>query len=68
MNRSIAVAEGAVDRLPFMGAARRWRHAGAEAIRRSPLLRPPARAVLRGCRRVRHALRHERFDYEPRVK
>jgi len=66
MNQSIAVAEGAVDRLPGIGAVRKWGHAGADAIRQSPLLRPPARTLLRACRRVKHAVLHAHFDYERR--
>lgn len=64
MNGSIAVAGGAVDRLPLVGAARRWGHAAADVIRQSPVLRPPARALLRASRRIRQRLFAGQFDYE----
>jgi CelD/BcsL family acetyltransferase involved in cellulose biosynthesis len=59
MNRSIPVAGGAVDRLTAMAAARRWCEAGANVIRGSALLRPPARAAIRTYRRIKHHLLYE---------
>lgn len=56
MNRSVMVAEGTVDRAPAFTAARRWRYSSEEWIRRSPLLRPPARTVLRTFRKLRQRL------------
>ena len=68
MNRSITVAEGAVDRLPLVGAARRWQHSRANFIRRSPLLRPQARTVLRAYRRIKYGLLYERFTDDSRER
>ena len=55
-NDTITVASGTVDRMPALTAVRRWREHGADAIRGSRLLRPPARVVLRTCRRLRQSL------------
>ena len=46
-NRSVALAEGTVDRLPAITAARRWCRSSATRIRQSPVLHPPARVVNR---------------------
>lgn len=63
MNRSITVAEGGVDRLPLIGAARRWQYSSANLIHRSPLLRPTARTILRACRGIKRVLLYEHFNY-----
>jgi CelD/BcsL family acetyltransferase involved in cellulose biosynthesis len=63
MTSSIAVLEGSVSRIPGVAAARRWRHAGECAIRRSSVLRPAARGVLRAYRRLRHGLLYDHVDY-----
>lgn len=55
-NSSIPVAAGTVDRLPAMTAARQWQYAGEDWIRRSRLLRPPARTLLRTYRRLKQRL------------
>lgn len=57
MNHAIEVASGAVDRFGAAGRIGRWCEQGASAIRRSPVLRPPARGALRAYRHARHALR-----------
>jgi CelD/BcsL family acetyltransferase involved in cellulose biosynthesis len=55
-NDGVPVAGGTVDRIPLITAARRWQQYGADRIRGSRLLRPPARLVLRTFRRLRHSL------------
>lgn len=55
-NSSIRVAAGTVDRIPMMTIARRCRESGEDWIRRSRMVRPPARAIFRMYRRVRHRL------------
>lgn len=62
MNSSAAVMEGAVGRLRAITVARRWRHAGENRIRQSPLLHPPARSLLRAYRRLRHGLLYGHVD------
>ncbi len=57
-NNAIAVAAGSVDRLRLVTAARRRSEDAKDWIRASPLLRPPARIMLRTCRRmIRAALK-----------
>jgi CelD/BcsL family acetyltransferase involved in cellulose biosynthesis len=62
MTRWSPVLEGSVSRIPGMAGARRWRHAGAHAIRQSVVLRPPARRLLRAYRRLKHGLLYDRLD------
>lgn len=57
-NASIAVAGGAVDRISIATAARRWSEENRLWIRSSPVLRPPARTLLRTCRRMIRAATH----------
>jgi CelD/BcsL family acetyltransferase involved in cellulose biosynthesis len=52
-NSSIDIAAGTVDRLPLLTTARRWQQSGEDWIRRSRLLRPPARTLLRTYRRLK---------------
>ena len=52
-NTEIGVASGSVDRMAMVTAARRWCETGAEWIRSSSILRPPARGALRTYRRLR---------------
>lgn len=51
-NVSIRVAAGSVDRIALVTAARRWSEESKAWIRRSPVLRPPARMFLRTYRRM----------------
>lgn len=51
-NTAIMLAEGVVDRVPVVTAARRWRRSSEAAIRQSPYLHPPARVVNRALQGV----------------
>lgn len=60
MNRSVLLLEGTVGRVPVIAAVARWRYAGGNWIRRSRVLRPPARRLLRAYRRAKHTFLHAR--------
>lgn len=68
MNGSDVLLEGAVGRVAAVSAARRWRHLGESWIRESALLHPPARAVLRAFRRIKHTVQYELRDAPGRAR
>lgn len=56
MSGSIALAEGTVDRMGWMRAARELRRSGEKWVRESPALEPVAKGVVRALRKVRQKL------------